>query len=112
MTSPSAPSLTVYELRQYRQNPGMRDPPIELCGAQLLESQVCVGSSLLAQSRDPATPARFVWIRGFTDMDGRPRALVPFYTSARWPAHRPAANATIVDHTDVLLPRPAAPGLG
>jgi len=112
MTSPSAPSLTVYELRQYRQNPGMRDALIELFEAQFIESQDCVGSYVLGQFRDLASPDRFVWIRGFTGMEARTRALDAFYTSARWLAHRPAANATIADHTDVLLLRPAAPGLG
>jgi NIPSNAP len=112
MTSPSAPSLTVYELRQYSQNPGMRDALIELFEAQFIESQDCVGSYVLGQFRDLANPNRFVWIRGFTDMGARTRALDAFYTSPRWLAHRPAANATIADHTDVLLLRPAGPGLG
>ena len=112
MTSRSAPSLTVYELRQYKQNPGMRDALIELFEAQFIESQDCVGSYVLGQFRDLANPNRFVWIRGFTDMDARTCALDAFYTSARWLAHRPAANATIADHTDVLLLRPAGPGLG
>jgi len=112
MPSVSAPSLTVYELRQYTQHPGMRDALIELFEAQLIESQDCVGSYVLGQFRDVASPERFVWIRGFTDMAARTRALDAFYTSARWLAHRPAANATIADHTDVLLLRPAGPGLG
>src|SRR6185369_2501591 len=102
MPSVSAPSLTVYELRQYTQHPGMRDALIELFEAQLIESQDCVGSYVLGQFRDVASPERFVWIRGFTDMAARTRALDAFYTSARWLAHRPAANATIADHTDVL----------
>jgi len=112
MTSPSAPSLTVYELRQYRQNPGMRDALIELFEAHFVESQDCVGSYVLGQFRDLANPDRFVWIRGFTDMAARTRALDAFYSSARWLAHRPAANATMADHTDVLLLRPAGLGLG
>ena len=112
MTSASASSLTVYELRQYRQNPGTRDAMIELFDAEFIESQDSVGSYVLGQFRDLARPDHFVWIRGFTDMTARTRALEAFYTSARWLAHRPAANATIADHTDVLLLRPAGPGLG
>ena len=112
MISQAAPSLTVYELRQYRQNPGMRESLIELFDAQFIESQDREGCYVLGQFRDFAHPDRFVWIRGFTDMEARTRALDAFYTSARWLAHRPAANATIADHTDVLLLRAAGPGLG
>jgi quinol monooxygenase YgiN len=112
MTSQWPPSLTVYELRQYRQHPGMRDTLIDLFEAHFLESQDREGSHVLGQFRDLADPDRFVWIRGFTDMEARTRALEAFYTSALWLAHRSAANATIADHTDVLLLRPAGPGLG
>src|SRR4030095_13906912 len=90
----------------------MRDPLIDLFEAHFIESQDREGSHVLGQFRDLADPDRFVWIRGFTDMKARTRALDAFYTSALWLAQRPAANATIADHTDVLLLRPAGPRLG
>jgi hypothetical protein len=40
-------------------------------------------------------------------MAARARALEAFYGGPVWKEHGPAANATMVDHTDVLLLKPA-----
>jgi hypothetical protein len=53
-----------------------------------------------------------VWLRGFADMEARTRALEAFYSGPAWLAHRDEANATMIDHTNVLLLKPAEPGLG
>jgi hypothetical protein len=50
-----------------------------------------------------------VWLRGFEDMAVRHRALEQFYGGPIWAEHRTAANATMVDVSDVLLLRPARP---
>lgn len=62
---------------------------------------------VIGQFRDLDDPDRFVWLRGFADMEARTRALETFYGGPVWKAHGPAANATMVDHTDVLLLKPA-----
>ena len=63
---------------------------------------------ILGQFRDLDDPDRFVWLRGFADMESRAKALNEFYTGPVWKAHSAKANATMVDVSDVHLLRPAA----
>ena len=67
---------------------------------------------LIGQFRDLDRPERFVWMRGFPDMQRRREALEAFYGGPVWKTHAAAANATMVDVDDVLLLRPAAPSTG
>lgn len=99
----------ILELRQYTLHPGRRDELIELFDREFIESQEACGMSVLGQFRDLDNPDRFVWLRGFPDMESRPKALNEFYTGPVWKAHSAKANATMVDVSDVLLLRPAAP---
>jgi hypothetical protein len=102
----------VVELRQYSMQPGRRDELIELFEEHFIEGQERCGMSLLGQFRDAGDPDRFVWMRGFASMEARLRALEAFYGGAIWARHREAANATMVDSSDVLLLRPARAGSG
>jgi hypothetical protein len=67
---------------------------------------------VIGQFRDLDRPDRFVWTRGFPDMQRRREALEAFYGGPIWKAHAAAANATMVDVDDVLLLRPIAPSTG
>ena len=96
----------VIELRQYRMKPGRRDALIDLFEREFVESQEAHGMSLVGQFRDLDAPDRFVWMRGFTDMESRKTALEGFYGGPIWQAHREAANATLDDNDDVLLLKP------
>lgn len=96
----------VIELRQYLMKPGQRDVLIELFEREFVESQEALGMTLIGQYRDLDAPDRFVWMRGFADMESRKAALEGFYFGPVWQAHREAANTTIVDNDDVLLLRP------
>lgn len=96
----------VLELRQYTLRPGRRDELIDLFDRELVESQDAVGAQVLGQFRDRDDEDRFVWLRGFADMDTRGAALPAFYGGPVWREHREAANATMVDSDDVLLLRP------
>ncbi len=98
----------VVELRQYTLRPGQRDVLVELFDRELVESQEAVGMELIGQFRDLDRPDRFVWLRGFPDMERRRVALEAFYGGPVWKAHSRAANATMVDVDDVLLLRPLA----
>ncbi len=102
----------VVELRQYTHHPGTRDTLVRVFEEHFIEEQERCGMRVIGQFRDLADPDRFVWIRGFADMEGRTRALEEFYTGAVWKEHRDEANATLIDHTNVLLLKPAGPGLG
>ncbi|MFE4537986.1 NIPSNAP family protein [Streptomyces scopuliridis] len=97
----------VFELRQYTLRPGRRDELIELFDREFVETQEETGMIVLGQFRDLDDPDRFVWLRGFTDMEARRQALSAFYGGPVWAAHGPRANATMVDSDNVLLLRPA-----
>ena len=64
---------------------------------------------VIGQFRDLDDPDKFVWLRGFPDMQARAQGLAAFYGGPVWRAHRGAANATMIDSDDVLLLRPARP---
>lgn len=96
----------IVELRQYTLRPGRRDDLIDLFEREFVESQEAVGMTLIGQFRDLDDPARFVWLRGFPDMEARKAALEAFYFGPVWQAHGPAANDTMVDSDNVLLLKP------
>jgi hypothetical protein len=102
----------IFELRQYTLKPGRRDELIALFEEHFIEGQEQYGMRILGQFRDPARPGRFVWLRGFADMEARRRALEGFYFGPIWREHGRAANDTMLDSDDVLLLRPARPTSG
>lgn len=110
-TSPARPPAVV-ELRQYTLRPGRREELIELFDREFVETQEAVGMSVLGQFRDLDDPDRFVWLRGFRDMETRHRALTDFYGGPVWAEHGPRANDTMADSDDVLLLRPLSAGGG
>lgn len=100
----------IIELRQYTLHPGQREALIELFERELITPQQDAGMTLLGQFRDLDDADRFVWLRGFTDMQQRAQALGDFYGGPVWKRHRDAANATMIDSDNVLLLKPARPG--
>jgi len=115
-------AFPIVELRQYTLHDGKRDTLIELFEREFVESQEADGMKVIGTFRDLDRPNRFVWLRGFTDMDSRAAGLNAFYFGPLWKAHRDAANATIEDSDNVLLlhapvtsavfkPQPLRPGL-
>lgn len=98
----------VVELRQYTLHAGRRDELITLFDREFIESQTAVGARVIGQFRDLDDPDRFVWLRGFADMERRREALEAFYGGPVWQAHRGAANSTMLDSDNVLLLRAAA----
>jgi quinol monooxygenase YgiN len=102
----------IVELRQYTLHPGQRDVLIELFERVMLDPQEALGATLIGQFRDIEDPNRFVWLRGFPDMDKRLAMLQAFYGGSLWQKHRAEANATLVDSDNVLLLRPAWPTSG
>lgn len=102
-----APTLSrVVELRRYTLHPFKRDVLIDLFEHEFVESQEAEGMRVIGTFRDLDAPERFVWLRGFTDMQARTRALSAFYQGSVWRMHRDAANRTMIDSDDVLLLRP------
>lgn len=109
--APVSPPAVV-ELRQYTLRPGRRDELIELFDREFVETQEATGMTVLGQFRDLDDPDRFVWLRGFEDMETRHRALTAFYGGPVWAEHGPRANATMADSDDVLLLRPVSAANG
>ncbi|KAA1425789.1 NIPSNAP family protein [Nocardioides antri] len=99
----------VVELRQYTLHPGARSDLVRLFERELIEPQEAVGMRVGGIFLDRDDPDRFVWFRGFADMDARRRALEAFYYGPVWKEFRDAANATMIDSDDVLLLRPTEP---
>ena len=102
----------VVELRQYTLVPNGRETLIALFEREFIETQEATGMTVIGQFRDLSNPDRFVWLRGFSDMEKRAAQLQEFYGGPVWKAHRDAANATMIDSDNVLLLRPASPTSG
>ena len=98
--------ISVVELRQYTLRGGRREELISLFEREFIESQEAVGAHVLGTFRDLEDPDRFVWLRGFKDMPHRHAALQAFYTGPVWHANGRAANATMLDSSNVILLRP------
>jgi hypothetical protein len=112
MTAELANACAIVELRQYTHHPGRRDDLIALFEEKFLAGQTDAGMTVIATFRDRNDADRFVWLRGFPDMEGRAEALKTFYGGVMWKANRDAANATLIDNDNVLLLHPARPGSG
>jgi hypothetical protein len=102
----------ILELRQYTLKRGARETLIALFDERFVEEQERHGMTIVGQFRDAVRPERFVWIRGFRDMEARREALEAFYSGAHWRQHSSAANATMIAVDDVLLLKPLAMGTG
>ena len=100
----------VVELRNYRLHPGRRDELIALFEREFVEPQEAAGMRLFGLFEDVDRPDRFVWLRGFENMETRKASLERFYGGPVWHAHRDDANATMADSDDVLLLRPTGDG--
>jgi hypothetical protein len=111
-TAPKFADCNVVELRQYTLRPGNREVLIDLFDTWFVEPQEAAGIRVMGQFRDLGDPDKFVWLRGFSDMQSRRMGLVSFYFGPVWAKHREAANATMVDSDDVLLLQPAWQGSG
>jgi hypothetical protein len=102
----------IVELRQYTHHPGRRDDLIALFEQKFIDGHAAVGMPVIASFRDANDPDRFVWLRGFANMEARTESLQAFYGGTLWKANRDAANSTLLDSDDVLLLHPARPGSG
>lgn len=100
---------SVVELRQYTLHPGQRSTLVDVFEQHFVESQESAGITLGGVFLDEDDPDRFVWFRGFPDLEARRRSLESFYYGPVWAAHRDVANATMIDSDDVLLLRPTEP---
>ena len=108
-TSPNGSAdkdIQVLELRNYLLKPGQRENFTRLFEANFIQSQQEAGSYVLGQYKVKGADNNFFWIRGFTNMTTRNKALNEFYHGETWKQHRSEANAMIVNNDNVYLLKP------
>jgi hypothetical protein len=71
-------SFPIVELRQYTLHDGQRDVLVNLFEREFVESQEALGMKVIGTFTDIDRPNRFVWLRGFLDMDSRLSGLSAF----------------------------------
>jgi hypothetical protein len=97
------PGPTLFELRNYRTQPGQRGKLITMFEAHFLDAYQAAGAAILGSFENVDDPNRWMWIRAFSSAEQRAEALNGFYGSLIWKQLRGPANATIVDVGDALL---------
>ena len=109
LAAPALEDCRILELRDYLLHLGQRDTLIALFEREFVETQEVEGMRVLGTFTDLDRPDHFVWLRGFADMASRRAGLESFYGGPVWAMHRNAANATMIDASDVRLLRYARP---
>jgi hypothetical protein len=101
------PSIGVLELRNYLLKPGKTDEFIVYFNRHFVNPMHELKGYTLGQFTLTGTPDRFVWMRGFENMDTRLKFLGDFYIdSPVWKEHGPGANAMMINSDNVYLLRP------
>lgn len=103
-----ADGMPLYELRSYAMQPGRRDELVTMFESVFLDAYERGGTRVLGTFTTPDDADRWIWLRAFPDAATRGAALANFYGSDDWRTRAAAANATIVDTSDVLLLRAVA----
>ena len=109
--APPVLDVAVVEMRQYTLKRGARDTLLALFDKFFAEGQEAAGIRVLGRYRDAGDADRFVWFRGFRDMDSRRVALGSFYGGPVWKAHRTAANATMSGTSSTFFGEPTSAAL-
>lgn len=100
----------VVELRRYDIAPGQRDRFVRYFDAYFPEAFEQLDCMVFGQFEDRAAPTKFVWLRGYHEINARPIADAAFYYGPVWREHRTRVNALFPGESDnVLLLRPLTP---
>ncbi|HJP99521.1 MAG TPA: hypothetical protein VJ862_13245 [Rhodanobacteraceae bacterium] len=103
----------VVELRRYDIAPGQRDRFVRYFDTYFPEAFEQLGCMVFGQFEDRAAPTKFVWLRGYRDINARPIVDSAFYYGPVWREHRVRVNALFPGESDnVLLLRPMTPQEG
>src|SRR5690348_4351923 len=97
----------VVELRRYDIAPGQRDRFVRYFDTYFPEAFEQLDCMVFGQFEDRAAPTKFVWLRGYHDINARPIVDAAFYYGPVWREHRVKVNALFPGASDnVLLLRP------
>lgn len=96
----------IIELRSYPMRHHGRDSFIDNFENHYLTEMERFGAVVLGQFRDSGNPDRFVWLRGFPDMEQRRKSLQGFYGGEVWKRHGHISVALFLRPLTVHLLRP------
>ena len=97
----------VVELRRYDIAPSQRDRFVRYFDTYFPEAFEQLDCMVFGQFEDRAAPTKFVWLRGYHDINARPIVDSAFYYGPVWREHRVKVNALFPGASDnVLLLRP------
>jgi hypothetical protein len=99
-------TINVLEIRNYLFKPDMLEHFIDFFETHFIFSQQAVNMHILGQFRLAGEPDRFVWLRGFSDMQTRLEGLRSFYGGDVWKKYRAVANEMMLESENVHLLRP------
>lgn len=103
----------VVELRRYDIAPGQRERFVRYFDTYFPEAFEQLDCMVFGQFEDRAALTRFVWLRGYRDINARPIVDSAFYYGPVWREHRVKVNALLPGASDnVLLLRPLNPDTG
>src|SRR5205809_8113737 len=97
-------TIKVLELRNYLLKPNMADEFSSYFNNHFVKPMTELGGYTLGQFKINGIDDRFVWMRGFTDMNTRIKFLNDFYVdSPVWKEFGPGANAMMINSDNVYL---------
>jgi len=99
-------NINVLEIRNYLLKPNVLEHFIDYFEEHFIFSQQDHNMHTLGQFRLTGEPNRFVWIRGFADMETRLAGLHDFYGGSVWKKWGPLANDMMLEWHNVHLLRP------
>ena len=100
-------NIKVLELRNYLLKPNTTDTFSSYFNKHFVKPMAELGGYTLGQFSMRGITNRFVWLRGFTDMETRVKFLNDFYiNSSIWAEFGPGANSMMINSDNVYLLRP------
>jgi hypothetical protein len=100
-------NISVLEFRNYLLKPNTAERFRGLFNEQFVEPMNELGGYTVGQFRIEGEADRFVWMRGFENMQTRVKFLNDFYfNSTAWKKYRTEANGMIINSDNVHLLRP------
>src|SRR5687768_7169738 len=100
-------NVKVLELRNYLLKPNTIERFQGLFNEQFVSPMNDLGGYTVGQFRIDGEPDRFVWMRGFENMQTRVKFLNDFYlASPSWKKYKAEANGMMINSDNVYLLRP------
>jgi len=100
-------NIQVLEVRNYLLKPNLADAFSDFFHTKFVEPMQKLGGYTLGEFKIENSNDRFVWLRGFKDMNTRVKFLNDFYCeSSVWKENGNAANAMMINSDNVYLLKP------